>query len=272
MGNGMMGGGMGIWMLLNMVFRILVIVGILLLVVWGVKKVMEGNRFLIIATVLIITGATGIFSMTWFGGLLPFSGGMARMMMGSGMTDQDKRKEMMQEMMSGRLPPGLPPEDLPDPDSPGAKLLNRYCTQCHNLPSPLMKTAEEWPSVEARMINRMEMMSGTKGMMKGMMGRGMMDMQAPSAEEEKELLAYLQRNALRPASVETLGPPDTPGLALFQKACSQCHALPDPGLHTADEWPGVVERMQKNMEIMGKPVITDEERDKIAGYLNQYNR
>ena len=109
-------------------------------------------------------------------------------------------------------------------------------------------------------------------MSNGMMGRGMMDMQAPAAEEQKELLAYLQRNALRPASMETLGPPGTPGLALFQKTCSQCHALPDPGLHTADEWPGVVERMRKNMEIMGKPGITDQSRDEIAGYLSQYDR
>ena len=106
-----------------------------------------------------------------------------------------------------------------------------------------------------------------KGMMQGMMGRGMMDMQAPAAEEQKELLAYLQRNALRPASVETLGPPDTPGLASFRQTCSLCHALPDPGLHTSDEWPDVVARMQKNMDIMGKPGINDQERDEIVGYL-----
>ena len=183
------------------------------------------------------------------------------------MMDQDKMKEMMQEMMSGRLPPEIEPKDLPVPDSPGAKLLNRYCTRCHNLPSPLMHTAEEWPMVEARMISRMQMMAGMRGMMRGMMGRGMMDIEAPSVKEQKALLAYMQQHALRPASAETLGPPDTPGLALFQKTCSQCHALPDPGLHTADEWPGVVERMQKNMEIMGKPVIADQERDEIAGYL-----
>lgn len=127
-----------------------------------------------------------------------------------------------------------------------------------------MHTAEEWLDVEGRMIGRMEMMSGMKGMM-----QGMMDIQTPTMEEQKALLAYMQRNALRPASAETLGPPDTPGLALFQKTCSQCHALPDPKLHTADEWPGVVERMQKNMEIMGKPAITDQERNEIAGYLSQ---
>ena len=270
MENGMMGGGMGIWMLLSMVFWILVIAGIILLVVWAVQK---ANRLLMMAVALIAIGMAGIFITAWFGrthvsgGGMSSGGGMMQMMDG-GMMDQDRMKEMMQEMMSGRLPPEIEPKDLPELDSPGAKLLNRFCAQCHNLPSPLMHTAQEWPDVEGRMIGRMEMMTG----MKGMMGRGMMDIEPPTAEEQKDLLAYLQRNALRPASAETLGPPNTPGLALFQKTCSQCHALPDPGLHTADEWPGVVERMQKNMEIMGKPVITDQEGDEIAGYLSQHAR
>ncbi len=238
---------------------------------------MYSNRLLVTALALIAIGMAGIFITALFRSPHVLSSGMSSesgmmQMMGGGMMDQDRMKEMMQEMMSGRLPPGIKPADLPKPDSPGAKLLNRYCTRCHNLPSPLMHTAEEWPDVEGRMIGRMEMMSGMKEMMQGMMGRGMMDIQPPSAEEQKALLAYLQRNALRPASVETLGPQDTPGLALFQKTCSQCHALPDPGLHTADEWPGVVERMQKNMEIMGKPVITDQKRDELARYLSQHAR
>jgi putative membrane protein len=38
MGNGMIGGGMGVWMFLGTIFWILVIVGIVLLVVWGVQK------------------------------------------------------------------------------------------------------------------------------------------------------------------------------------------------------------------------------------------
>jgi putative membrane protein len=43
MGNGMMDGGMGIWMLLGTVFWILLIVGIVLLVVWVVQKAMGGG-------------------------------------------------------------------------------------------------------------------------------------------------------------------------------------------------------------------------------------
>ncbi len=233
---------------------------------------MDKDRLLVMAVGLIAVGMAGIFITNWLGGSPVFSGGMAsrgeimQMMMG-----RDQMKNMMQEMMSGRLPPGISPEDLPEPDSPGARLLVRYCSQCHNLPGPAMHTAEEWPFVEARMISRMEMMAGMKGMMGGMR-RGMMDIPAPTIQEQKRLLTYLQRHALRPARAETLGPPGTPGLALFRQTCSQCHAMPDPGLHTADEWPGVVERMRKNTEIMGKPAITDQERDTLISYLSQHAR
>ncbi len=234
---------------------------------------MDKDRLLVMAVGLIAVGMAGIFITNWLGDYPVFSGGMSsrggimQMMMG-----RDQMKDMIQEMMSGRLPPGISPEDLPEPDSPGARLLVRYCSQCHNLPGPAMHTAEEWPFVVARMINRMEMMAGMRGMMGSMMMRGMMDIQAPTIQEQKKFLTYLQRHALRPASAEALGPPGTPGLALFRQTCSQCHALPDPGLHTTDEWPGVVERMQKNMDIMGKPVITDQERDELVSYLSQHAR
>ncbi len=219
--------------------------------------------------------AIGIAMLLMMGLGILLVGGMMMWMMGSGMMgkmmqdgmmDQNHMKEMMQEMMSGRLPPGIRPEDLPEPDSTGAQLLVRYCTQCHNLPSPAMHTAEDWPRVEARMLARERMMAGMHGMMQ------MMDIQAPSKEEERTILAYLQQHALRPASPETLGSPDAPGSALFRRTCSQCHALPDPRLHTADEWPGVVDRMRKNMETMGKPVFTNQERDEILSYLKQQAR
>lgn len=185
---------------------------------------------------------------------------------------RNQMREMMQGMMSGRLPPGIKPGDLPEPASSGAKALVRYCIQCHNLPSPAMHSAEEWPAVEARMFSRMEMMAGMRGKMGGMMMRETIDIQAPSKEEEVTILAYLQQHALHPAPLEKPGTPDTPGFRLFRQTCSQCHALPDPRLHTAEEWFGVVDRMRKNMEIMGKPTITDQERERIVSYLNQNAR
>ena len=239
---------------------------------------MARDRLLVTAVVLISVGMAGIFTTAWLGGPhifgdgpFPWSG-MMRMMMGNGMMRQDQMKEMMQEMMSGRLPPVTKPEELPEPESPGAKLLSRHCSQCHHLPSPAMHSADEWPTIESRMFSRMQMMAGMKGVMESMMGGGMMTIQATTGKEQKELLAYLQRHALRPATVESLGPPGAPGVALFRRTCSQCHALPDSTLHTTDEWRGIVERMRKNMVTMGKPVITDHERDEIVGYLRQHAR
>lgn len=44
MGNGMMSGGMWVWMLLNIILWILVIVGIVLLVVWLVRRSGIGEK------------------------------------------------------------------------------------------------------------------------------------------------------------------------------------------------------------------------------------
>ena len=224
------------------------------------------------SVVFMAIGMAGILATAGFGGITafgdwpPYGSGMM------GVISRGHMKEMMQEMISGRLPPGIKPESLPEPASPGARLLAQYCTQCHNLPSPTMHAAEEWPVVESRMFSRMKMMHGMRGMMGGMMRRRMMDLEAPSKQEEEAILAYLQQHALKPASLEALGPPDAPGLALFRKTCSQCHALPNPTLHIAEEWPGVVDRMRKNMEIMGKQVITDHDRNVIVNYLSQRAR
>ena len=92
---------------------------------------MRNNRLLVIALILIAFGMAGI--------ILTSQSGceMRPMMMGGGkMHSNEPMKEMMQEMMRGRLPEGIQRETLPKPDDPGAKLLIRYCGQCHNLPSP----------------------------------------------------------------------------------------------------------------------------------------
>lgn len=41
------------------------------------------------------------------------------------------------------------------------------------------------------------------------------------------------------------------GARLLVEFCTQCHALPGPGLHTAKEWPAVVGRMDVGMHVMG---------------------
>lgn len=181
-----------------------------------------------------------------------------------GMMNQN-HMEMMQEMMGGRLPPGIEPEDLPDSESKGAKLLVRYCTQCHNLPSPAMHTSAEWPDVSQRMFTRLTMMSGMREEW-----MGMMRMKAPSIEEQEIIVNYLKAHSLKPIGPSEIPLPESAGAISFKNTCSQCHALPDPKLHNAQEWPGVVERMRVNMQIMDKPVITEAEKEKIVSYLSKY--
>jgi cytochrome c5 len=176
------------------------------------------------------------------------------------MMNRDQMKDMMQRMMPGMLPPAIKPEDLPDPNSLGAKLLVRYCTQCHGLPSPKMHSAEDWPLATNRMFARMSMMSG------------MMDIENPSLEERQAIVAYLKANVLKSISPSGLPAPESKGALLFKDTCSQCHSIPDPKLHTAQEWPKVVERMTSNMQAMGRRVITEDEKKEILSYLTAYSR
>ncbi|MHB8535508.1 MAG: c-type cytochrome [Sulfuricaulis sp.] len=183
--------------------------------------------------------------------LLPVAPALAQMMGGM--------REMMQRMMGDVLPPGIDPKLLPDPGARGAHLLERYCSQCHNLPGPGMHTAAEWPAVVQRMNGRMQMMSG-----------GMMKIHAPSAAELSALLAYLQKHAQKPMDVAQYPDLNTPAGKTFHAVCTQCHALPDPKQHTANEWPAVVTRMKKNMSIMGKKVPDAAATEAITGFLQHH--
>jgi len=217
---------------------------------------MKRNRLLIIGVGLILIGLLGLNTMPSVS-----MGGM----MGPMMMDRDDMKAMMNRMMGAQLPPGIAPQDLPDPGSEGASLLNHYCTQCHNLPGPGMHTADEWPSVVDRMNRRMQMMSG-----RGMMGMMMGDIEAPSEHELKAIVEYLQAHAQRPMDTSRYNDLDTPAGQAFQSTCSRCHALPDPKQHTAAEWPAVVARMTRNMQAMGKSVPSNEMLKEIVAFLQKH--
>jgi hypothetical protein len=177
-------------------------------------------------------------------------------------TNQNSMQQMMRAMMSGVVAPGINPGDLPDPSTEAAKLVVEYCAQCHDLPSPLMHSSDEWPGIAERMFRRMAMCSRMSGM--GMMGKmggmgmsgmmGMMNIRAPSAKEQEIIAAYLKKHSLKSIQPGALVSPRSKGAMLFAATCTECHALPDPKQHTAQEWPRVVARMQKNMAAMGKSV------------------
>lgn len=91
------------------------------------------------------------------------------------------------ELHKDKLPPGLTVESLPDPQSPGAALLDQYCTQCHNLPGPDRHTTAEWRVVTSKMFMLMDV-SYKFG---GLMGKVEI-MQNP---QQEMLQAYLERYA-----------------------------------------------------------------------------
>ncbi|MBA5867537.1 MAG: hypothetical protein GDA67_12675 [Nitrospira sp. CR1.3] len=222
---------------------------------------MDQNPNRLLRAMLLVLGGAGLFAMgAVVSCMMPMMG-----MMGMddkkdrGMMDQGHMKEMMQQMMGGMLPPGIKSQDLPDPESQGAKALSTYRAQCHHLPSPRMHTAEDWPRVAGRMLMRERMMAQMRGMM--------MQVKAPTSQEEEELLQYLQSHALQPLASGPVPAPDSLGIALFQQTCAQCHALPDPKQHLASEWRSVVERMRQNMIAMGRREITDREAKEITAYL-----
>lgn len=151
------------------------------------------------------------------------------------------------------LPPAdITAEDLPDPSSTGAQLVARYCAQCHNLPSPQMHSATDWPGVARRMWLRMELLPPQRGV------------QVPTMAERFALLDYMTANALRVSGSNL--PPGT-GREAFALVCSRCHALPDPRVHSAADWPTVFARMEQNMTRMQVPPPTREQTTDLMMYL-----
>jgi hypothetical protein len=148
------------------------------------------------------------------------------------------------------LPPTFEVRQLPEPDSRGAALSQRYCVQCHNLPNPAMHHAARWPGIVERMVKRMQ----GRGNLGGVMSDMMAGVQAPSADETRELVSYLRRHAQKPIEIARYPDLYRPEGEAFRLACSQCHVLPDPRRHTAREWPDVVARMRENMEWMNRVV------------------
>jgi mono/diheme cytochrome c family protein len=132
-------------------------------------------------------------------------------------------------------PPGVAAGDLPDPTSQGALLLMQYCAQCHSVPAPTAHSATDWPSVARRMWLRMEWLPASLGV------------QVPTAAQRYTILSYLLANSLKVSGTVL---PAGKGRDEFSAVCSQCHSLPDPRVHSPQDWPAVYSRMERNMERM----------------------
>jgi cytochrome c2 len=73
----------------------------------------------------------------------------------------------------------VPPESLPAGGTPGAAVFRAACSQCHALPDPKSHTAGEWPGIVEKMKANMRLMRK----------------KVISADEEKEILGYLEKHA-----------------------------------------------------------------------------
>ena len=166
------------------------------------------------------------------------------------------------------LPTGIPAAELPAPDSRGARLVARYCSACHGIPSPARHAAEDWIPTSRRMFRRMEHMASMEKMM-GRRGMHGIVIEAPTGEEEREILAYLRQFSMASIDESKLSTAAGEAGALFVQTCSRCHALPDPRQHTPEEWPAVVERMRGHMLEMNVGGITDQEAESVVDYLER---
>jgi len=97
----------------------------------------------------------------------------------------------------------------------------------------------------------------------GMMGQGTM----------KEMMKRMMGDQL-PSGIDAadLPNPKSSGAALLARYCTQCHDLPPPALHSSGEWPNVLERMDRRMEMMPQKMDsilspTDQDRSVILSYL-----
>lgn len=177
---------------------------------------------------------------------------------------------------SAFLPSGIEASQLPEPRSDGARLVGRYCSQCHGIPSPASQSAADWPATFRRMLMHMERsrhMSGMAMMMRRGMGMNrrmpMADAQIPSDDEQRLMLAYLEAHSLRPIAPDSVSGTRALGGSLFARTCNRCHALPDPMQHSPSEWPAVVSRMRANMSRFRVDTISDETAREITAWLQR---
>jgi hypothetical protein len=84
------------------------------------------------------------------------------------------------------------------------------------------------------------MMGGTG--MRGMMRKGAME--PPMGGAESRPGATPSATPRRPSEIAS-------GYEAFDQICGRCHVLPNPRVHTADQWPLVVERMRAHLAAAG---------------------
>lgn len=61
-----------------------------------------------------------------------------------------------------------------------------------------------------------------------------------------------------------------PPAAILVKHCSTCHAPPSPKLHSKEEWPNVVGRMEMHRLDARMPALSKSEQNDVISYLQAH--
>ena len=178
--------------------------------------------------------------------------------------NQAQLRGLLAELMRAWVPPRREPAVLPNADSRGAKLMGRYCAQCHGLPDPGAYSADEWPRVMERMSLRIKTLGNRRC--------HVLQLAVPTDQESGELLAYLRQSAFESLNAGPKVPLTGEGAMAYLNFCSQCHDPPHPRQHLPSEWPQVVNRMQDYAYFIGRRTITDKENAAIVEFLTSQAR
>lgn len=64
--------------------------------------------------------------------------------------------------------------------------------------------------------------------------------------------------------------PESAGAKLLISRCSACHGAPSPTTHSAEVWPGVVNRMQTRLTMKAYDPLTEDELEILTTYLQKH--
>ena len=95
--------------------------------------------------------------------------------------------------------------------------------------------------------------------------RVMMTLEPMSDADKKTVLSYMQKYGYRAMDECNYPDLDTKTGIACRTTCKQCHELPEPSIHTKEEWRDVALRMRKIMEILD---VTDPSAGEIAKVIN----
>jgi hypothetical protein len=191
----------------------------------------------------------------------------------AGELDRGTRWRMISSIGGGLPPADFGPENLPEPESRNALLLQAYCVQCHSLPTPRMHAADEWPILMRRMLMRVQTLENRMGGPLTEEIAGEMALEGakvtilPSPAELDTLLTYLQDNALPVVDPAELG--TGPEVGLYVRKCSICHDTPDPAAIRSADADAFLARMQANMVVSDVTPLTPDEFRRVFAFIEE---